>query len=163
MSTGTKLSSAQPLVAALLDAEGLLLPAANETLRCGRSFWPGVDEPRFCLYGQQLAGMAAGGFNQYDLERQLLNRWVRYPRSCKVSTKLLSKHVDVALADASKACLAHAHVLIAATPIHEFLRHPERWLNRSLGGPGPAPKGTTYIPLMNMQVHREMPSAFAAF
>lgn len=87
----------------------------------------------------------------YDAERQLLNRWLKYPHACNASFHLTHS---------STSCLKRADLIIAATPLHEFLQHPELWKRRKDGGPGNATYGTTYLPMINFQVFSEMPRKF---
>ena len=147
-----------PLVVALVGASQFWLPAANETLQCAgsASFLPNFDDRSFCVRGQ----FASGGFTMYDAERRLLNRWFRYPHTCSISLPAESLLGNL---PSSSACLKRADLIIAATPIHQFLRRPDLWKSRLLGGPGPFPIGTTYIPMFNYQVFREMPGKFEAW
>ena len=100
-------------VAALLGDQ-FLLRARNRSTVCV------LANSSLCLRGPSHDPLH---FQQYDVERRLLNRWHAYPAACNAS---------------ESSCLARADLLIAATPVHRLLQHPERWSR-------PRPPGTTYI------------------
>ena len=137
------------MVVALLDAHDFWVPSVDdEKTNCAgtEAFLPNASSLGLCVRG-------SGSFNQYDSERMLLNRWLSYPFACNATLSAKNWSTDAA------ACLRRADLVVAATPIHDYLAHPERLQQGKLGSPR-APDGAHRRPLSLKETYVWMRSNF---